>query len=167
MQIDTSEKPQPNNSPELPSPENYTFNEGNYNQQNVDPAVTLALYYIQKTCLYLFVIAIIGSIFFFCWWGLKDYFVFGGEKFNQQLWLSAVPTADKRCFRGEMAYELQHKLLLSGLPRKNAIALLGSPTWADSHSIEYDLGHCLWVEHGLRLAFDENGRLINSRIMQH
>lgn len=153
--------------PSMPSPENYEFNEGLQVQENVDPAVSLALYYIQQTCFYLFVAAIIASILFFGWWGLKDYFVFGDEKFNQQVWLTAKPTVDKRCFRGDMAYELQQKLLLKGLPRENAIALLGAPTWSDDHSIEYDLGHCLWVEHGLRLAFDENGRLINSRIMQH
>ena len=150
-----------------PSPENYAFQEGFEIQENVDPAVAKSLQIITKICFYLMIAAFIASIFFFAWWGLKDYFVFGGEKFNQQVWLTAKPTADKRCFRGDMAYELQKKLLMKGIPRENTIALLGAPTWADEQSTEYDLGHCLWVEHGLRLAFDEDGRLINSRIMQH
>ena len=159
--------PTASDAPPISNPEAYAFAEGYHTQDNVDPAVTKSLEIITKICLYAFIGAFIASIFFFAWWGLKDYFVFGGEKFNQQVWLTAKPTADKRCFRGDMAYELQQKLLLKGVPRENAIALLGAPTWADDHSIEYDLGHCLWVEHGLRLAFDDNGRLINSRIMQH
>lgn len=167
MQAETPIPPQKTVNQPPPSPENYTFQEGFYAQENVDPAVTKSLQIITKICLYAFIGAFVVSILFFAWWGLKDYFVFGDKKFNQEQWLSAKPTAELRCHRGDMAYELKTKLLVKGLPRENAIGLLGAPTWADDNSIEYDLGHCLWVSHGLRLAFDENNRLINSRIMQH
>jgi hypothetical protein len=44
---------------------------------------------------------------------------------------------------------------------------LGRPSWEESTQIEYDLGVCLWVVHGLRLYFDPQERLMHSAIVQH
>jgi hypothetical protein len=66
-----------------------------------------------------------------------------------------------------MAQDLKQRVLLRGMPRQSATILLGRPTWEDHGQIEYELGTCLWREYGLRLYFDENDRLIRSRIVQH
>ena len=41
------------------------------------------------------------------------------------------------------------------------------PSWEETTQIEYDLGVCLWVVHGLRLYFDQQERLVHSAIVQH
>jgi hypothetical protein len=45
--------------------------------------------------------------------------------------------------------------------------MLGRPDWEEDRQIEYDLGHCLWDTHGLRLYFNDEDKLIQSRIVQH
>jgi len=107
-----------------------------------------------------FILIFIISIMFFGWWAMKDYFVFGDSRFDQVQWITAKPADDKPCYRGDMAFDLKQRVLLRGMPRNIA-------TWEDHGQIEYELGYCLWREHGLRLYFDDNDRLIRSRIVQH
>jgi len=113
------------------------------------------------------VLAVIITIVFFGWWAMKDRIVFGNEKFNQTEWITANATADKTCHRGDMAYDLQQNVLKPGMSRENVTVLLGRPTWDDPQQIEYDLGQCMHVEHGLRLFFNANGQLTHTRISQH
>lgn len=125
----------------------------------------------MKTIKILSVIAAIlvftTSVIFFGWWAMKDYFVFGDSRFDQVSWVTAQPSDAKPCYRGDMAFDLKQRVLLRGMPRNIATILLGRPTWEDHGQIEYELGYCLWREHGLRLYFDDNDRLIRSRIVQH
>jgi hypothetical protein len=122
---------------------------------------------IKIICLIAAILVFIISLMFFGWWAMKDYFVFGDSRFDQVRWITAQPTAEEPCYRGDMAFDLKQRLLLRGMPMTTATILLGRPTWEDYGQIEYELGNCLWREHGLRLYFDENDRLIRSRIVQH
>lgn len=112
-------------------------------------------------------ITVLITIVFFGWWATKDYWVFGDERFDQVKWITASPTPENRCHRGDMAHDLQSRLLLAGMPRQFALAMLGRPDWEEDRQIEYDLGHCLWDTHGLRLYFNDEDKLIQSRIVQH
>lgn len=122
---------------------------------------------IQIACLLFALFTLIVTIAFFSWWGMKDRLVFGDDRFDQVGWITAVPTADQPCHRGGMAYDIQQRWLDKGMPRQAATVLLGRPTWEDDLQIEYDLGYCLWDTHGLRLYFDDQDGLLQSRIVQH
>ena len=113
------------------------------------------------------VLALVATIAFFTWWGMKDRIAFGNEKFNQVAWITAASTTDNGCHRGDMAYDLQQNVLQVGVTRDAATALLGRPSWEETNQIEYDLGNCMQVIHGLRLFFNENNQLTHSRIVQH
>ena len=69
--------------------------------------------------------------------------------------------------RGEMALDIRDRLLQPGMSKTEVTALLGRPSWEEGGEIEYDLGVCLWVVHGLRLYFDPQERLTHSIIAQH
>ena len=122
---------------------------------------------IRIACLAFAVIALVITIVFFSWWLMKDRIVFGSQKFDQVQWMTASVNPDNNCKRGDMAYDLQQRVLMPGITRQQAMVLLGRPTWEDPRQIEYDLGQCMHVEHGLRLFFDNNDRLTHSRIAQH
>lgn len=122
---------------------------------------------IKIACLVTSLIAFIITVVFFGWWLMKDRIVFGSEKFDQVKWITAAVNPDNNCKRGDMAYDLQQHVLLSGITRQQATVLLGRPTWEDVRQIEYDLGQCMHVQHGLRLFFDESDHLTLSRISQH
>ncbi len=107
------------------------------------------------------------TIVFFTWWAMKDSIAFGNEKFNQVKWMQSATTIETECKRGDMAYDLQQNILGKGAPRRAVGVLLGRPSHEDTHSMEYDLGKCMHVYHGLLIFFDENNRLINSRISSH
>ena len=113
------------------------------------------------------VLALVATIAFFAWWGMKDRIAFGNEKFNQVAWITAASTTDNGWHRGDMAYDLQQNVLQVGVTRDAATALLGRPSWEETNQIEYDLGNCMQVIHGLRLFFNENNQLTHSRIVQH
>ncbi len=66
-----------------------------------------------------------------------------------------------------MAIALQQTILQPGMPVEQAMLLLGRPSWDDGNQIEYDLGKCMHVEHGLRLFFNDKSLLTHSRITQH
>jgi hypothetical protein len=122
---------------------------------------------IKLFCLISAVLIFVISVLFFGWWAMKDHFVFGDGRFDQVRWITARATDEAPCYRGDMAQDLKQRVLLRGMPRQSATILLGRPTWEDHGQIEYELGTCLWREYGLRLYFDENDRLIRSRIVQH
>ncbi|HZV98165.1 MAG TPA: hypothetical protein VFF74_04170 [Methylophilaceae bacterium] len=112
-------------------------------------------------------ITILITLVFFSWWAMKDRLVFGDEKFDQMRWITVTATPENRCHRGDMAFDLKEHVLAPGMARSAATVLLGRPSWEEPNQIEYDLGHCLWDTHGLRLYFDAQDRLIHSRIVQH
>lgn len=107
------------------------------------------------------------TIVFFTWWAMKDSVVFGNEKFNQVKWMQDAVTIQTECKRGDMAYDLQQHILGRGVPREAVSMLLGRPNYEDNTTMEYDLGKCMHVYHGLRIFFDENNRLMHSRISSH
>ena len=113
------------------------------------------------------VVAVVATIAFFTWWSMKDRIEFGDDKFDQVAWITATSSAEKTCHRGDMAYDLQQNVLQAGITREAATSLLGRPTWEEAGQMEYDLGSCMHVIHGLRLFFNENNQLTHSRIVQH
>lgn len=115
----------------------------------------------------LVVFTILLTIVFFIWWAFKDKFVFNGEPFDQVKWIQLATSTKNECKRGDMAYDLQQNILSKGVQREAVTALLGRPAFEEKNSIEYDLGKCMHVYHGLLIFFDENNRLINSRISSH
>ena len=72
---------------------------------------------IKIVCVALALITLLITIVFFGWWATKDYWVFGGERFDQVRWITATQTPDNRCHRGDMAHDLRSRLLLTGMPR--------------------------------------------------
>ncbi|MEK9826107.1 MAG: hypothetical protein VW395_07515 [Methylotenera sp.] len=115
----------------------------------------------------LVIFTIVLTIVFFIWWAFKDQFVFNGEPFDQAKWIQLATSTKNECKRGDMAYDLQQNILTRGVPREAVTALLGRPAFEEKNAIEYDLGKCMHVYHGLLIFFDENNRLINSRISSH
>src|SRR5690606_682754 len=113
------------------------------------------------------VFTVLLTIVFFSWWAMKDWLVFGDEEFDRVRWITAMPTKDQPCYRGGMAHDLKQRVLARGTPRNATQALLGRPDWEDATQTEYDLGHCLWDTHGLRLYFNDQDCLIYTRIVQH
>ena len=110
---------------------------------------------------------VVLTIVFFTWWAMKDSVVFGNEKFDQVKWMQSASSIESECKRGDMAYHLQQRILVRGTPRDAVAVLLGRPTYEDKNTVEYDLGKCMHVYHGLRIFFDENNRLLHSRISSH
>jgi len=110
---------------------------------------------------------VVLTVVFFSWWAMKDSIVFGNEKFDQVKWMEHAASIETECKRGDMAYDLQHRVLGRGLPKEAVALILGRPSYEDAVSVEYDLGKCMHVYHGLLIFFDENNRLVNSRISSH
>ena len=133
----------------------------------MDQAVDDSLSFIKWLTVAVAVFSFVASIAFFTWWAMKDYFVFGGQSFDQVKWITAKQTADNRCHRGDMAYDLKESVLKQGMTREATTILLGRPTWEDDTHAEYDLGHCLWDTHGLYLFFNPQQQLLYARIAQH
>ncbi|MFA6178195.1 MAG: hypothetical protein WC696_01130 [Candidatus Methylopumilus sp.] len=134
---------------------------------NTEASTAGTLNVIRIVCIAAFVLAAIVTIVFFGWWAMKDRIVFGNEKFDQAGWITATASADKTCHRGDMAYDLQQNVLKPGMSRENVTVMLGRPAWEDPQQIEYDLGNCMHVEHGLRLFFNDSNQLTHTRISQH
>lgn len=122
---------------------------------------------IKTASIALAVFTLLLTIVFFIWWAFKDKFVFSGEKFDQVKWIQLATTTKNECKRGDMAYDLQQNILTRGVKREAVTALLGRPAFEEENAIEYDLGKCMHVYHGLLIFFDEHNRLINSRISSH
>lgn len=117
--------------------------------------------------LILAVIAVVVSLVFFGWWALKERVMFGDQPFDPVRWMTVDNAGSEACARGEMVRDIQQRLLAPGMPKAQVMVLLGRPSWEDDKQIEYDLGVCMHVVHGLQLYFDDQGMLLHSRIVQH
>jgi hypothetical protein len=115
----------------------------------------------------LVIFTVLLTIVFFTWWAFKEQFVFNGEPFDQVKWIQLAQNTKNECKRGDMAYDLQQNILTNGVQREAVTALLGRPAFEEKNAIEYDLGKCMHVYHGLLIFFDENNRMISSRISSH
>lgn len=113
------------------------------------------------------IVTVLVTIAFFAWWMMKDSLMFGSDKFDQVKWMQSAVSIETECKRGDMAYDLTRNVLGKGTAKSAVGVLLGRPSYEDSYSMEYDLGKCMHVYHGLLIYFDENNRLINSRISSH
>ena len=122
---------------------------------------------INISSIVLAVITLLITIVFFSWWMFKDQLMFGGDKFNQIKWMQSVSTINSECKRGDMAYDLQKNILSKGVNREAVMVLLGRPSYEEKNAIEYDLGKCMFVYHGLLVFFDDNNNLVQSRISSH
>ncbi|MES2501018.1 MAG: hypothetical protein V4545_00320 [Pseudomonadota bacterium] len=127
--------------------------------------------FINISSIALAVFTVLLTIVFFTWWAFKDKVVFGAEKFDQTKWMQHVATIEQECKRGDMAYDLQQNILTKGVRKEAVMALLGRPSIEEvnekSNAIEYDLGKCMHVYHGLLIFFDQNNQLLQSRISSH
>ncbi|MGB7815941.1 MAG: hypothetical protein WBL28_06300 [Methylotenera sp.] len=122
---------------------------------------------ISISSIALALITVLITIVFFAWWMFKDPVMFGSEKFDQVGWMQSVATINTDCKRGDMAYDLQKNILSKGVKRDAVMALLGRPSYEEKNVIEYDLGKCMHVYHGLLVFFDDNNNLVRSRISSH
>lgn len=112
------------------------------------------------------VFTLLLTIVFFSWWTMKERFIFGDSSFEPVQWMAAAGKHDS-CDRGDMVLDVQHRMLRRGMDKSQVTVMLGRPTWEEHNQFEYELGKCLWVIHGLRLYFDEGGRLVHTAIIQH
>ena len=122
---------------------------------------------IKWSSIALAIITLIITVVFFGWWMFKDSIEFGSEKFDQVKWMQLAPNLQKECKRGDMAYDLQKNILVRGLSREAVTTMLGRPSYEEANAMEYDLGKCMHVYHGLLVYFDQDNQLINSRISSH
>lgn len=111
------------------------------------------------------VITLVITIVFFSWWIFKERVMFDDQPFDAVRWMNPEP--DHPCERGDMVLDVKRRLLRPGMTKADVMVQLGRPTWEDAAQIEYDLGVCLWVVHGLRLYFDPSERLTHTAIVQH
>ena len=127
--------------------------------------------FINISSIALAVFTVLLTIVFFTWWAFKDKVVFGAEKFDQTKWMQHAATIETECKRGDMAYDLQQNILIKSARKEAVMALLGRPSIeevnAKFNAIEYDLGKCMHVYHGLLIFFDTNNQLTQSRISSH
>jgi hypothetical protein len=111
------------------------------------------------------VMTLIITIVFFSWWIFKERVMFDDQPFDAVRWMNPEPS--HACERGDMVLDVKRRLLRPGMSKADVMVQLGRPTWEDATQIEYDLGVCLWVVHGLRLYFDPSERLTHTAIVQH
>lgn len=111
------------------------------------------------------VVTLIITLVFFSWWIFKEHVMFDDQPFDPVRWMNPAPS--HACERGDMVLDVKQRLLRPGMTKSEVMVQLGRPTWEDAHQIEYDLGVCLWVVHGLRLYFDPLERLTHTAIVQH
>lgn len=111
------------------------------------------------------VLTLVITVVFFGWWMFKERLVFGDQAFDPVQWMQ--PDSQNSCARGDMVRDVRQRLLFPGMSKSDVTMRLGRPAWEDHGAIEYDLGVCLWVVHGLRLYFDPQDRLLHSAIVQH
>ena len=111
------------------------------------------------------VMTLIITIVFFSWWIFKERVMFDDQPFDAVRWMNPEPSHS--CERGDMVLDVKRRLLRPGMTKSDVMVQLGRPTWEEAREIEYDLGVCLWVVHGLRLYFDPSERLVHTAIVQH
>lgn len=113
------------------------------------------------------VLTVLVTLTFFVWWAFKERFMFGDKAYDPVRWMVLSADPQSACQRGEMVHDIRNRLLRPGMGRNEVTALLGRPEWEDPRQIEYELGTCAWVVHGLRLYFNDEGRLVHAAIVQH
>lgn len=113
------------------------------------------------------IFTVLVTVVFFGWWSMKERLVFGHDSYDPVRWMAPPSEKTPPCDRGDMVLDVQQHLLKPGMRKAEVTVLLGRPAWEDTDQIEYELGVCLWVVHGLRLYFDPDGRLVHSAIVQH
>lgn len=113
------------------------------------------------------VVTVLITVIFFGWWSMRERFVFDDQPFDPVRWMAQPMENTPPCDRGDMVRDVQNRLLQRGMSKSQVTMMLGRPAWEDGNQIEYELGVCLWVVHGLRLYFDEQGRLLHTAIIQH
>jgi hypothetical protein len=114
-----------------------------------------------------FTVTVLITVVFFGWWAMKDRLVFGDDRFDPVRWMAPASTQASPCQRGDMVLDVRQRVLKPGMLKSEVTMLLGRPAWEEPGQIEYDLGVCLWAVHGLRLYFDQQGRLMHTAIIQH
>jgi outer membrane protein assembly factor BamE (lipoprotein component of BamABCDE complex) len=129
------------------------------------PAPSLAI--LKWAAVAFCAVTILITVVFFGWWAMKDRLVFGDDRFDTVRWMAPASTQASPCQRGDMVLDVRQRLLKPGMLKSEVTMLLGRPAWEESDQIEYDLGVCLWVVHGLRLYFDQQDRLMHTAIIQH
>jgi hypothetical protein len=112
-------------------------------------------------------VTVLITVVFFGWWAMKDRLVFGDDRFDPVRWMAPASTQASPCQRGDMVLDVRQRVLKPGMLKSEVTMLLGRPAWEEPGQIEYDLGVCLWTVHGLRLYFDQQGRLMHTAIIQH
>jgi hypothetical protein len=113
------------------------------------------------------VITLLITLVFFGWWAMRERFVFGDDPYDPVRWMTPENARNHPCDRGDMVLDIRNRLLKPGMAKSEVTMLLGRPAWEEGQQIEYELGICLWVVHGLRLYFDPQERLVHSAIVQH
>jgi hypothetical protein len=113
------------------------------------------------------VFTVLVTVVFFGWWAMKEHFIFGHDRYDPVRWMAPPSEKIPPCDRGDMVLDVQKNLLRPGMSKADVTMRLGRPAWEDAGQIEYELGVCLWVVHGLRLYFDHDGRLVHTVIVQH
>lgn len=107
------------------------------------------------------------TLVFFGWWSMKERLMFGSERYDPVRWMAPASHQTSECQRGEMVRDIRQRLLRPGMRQSEVLQLLGRPAWEETGQVEYELGKCLFVIHGLRLYFDSDQRLVHSAIVQH
>lgn len=107
------------------------------------------------------------TLVFFGWWMFKEQFIFDDQPYDPVRWMAPAAAHGGNCERGDMVLDIRQRLLRPGMAKLEVTSLLGRPAWEEPQQMEYELGVCLWVVHGLRLYFDPQDRLVHSAIVQH
>ncbi len=126
-----------------------------------------ALGILKWVALTFLIVTVLITLVFFAWWGMRERFVFDDQPFSQVRWMAPHSENSPLCDRGDMVRDLKNRLLKQGMGKNQVTMLLGRPDWEEPHQLEYELGICLWVVHGLRLYFNDQDHLISTAIIQH
>jgi hypothetical protein len=96
---------------------------------------------------------------------------FDDRKFVQEVWGKFGKSDDPDNPRGQMVEDLQERFLKRGMMKQQVVNLLGEPDFEKTERFfKYNLG--AWSgfridDDSLDMEFDRDGRLINSRTVQH
>ncbi|MGD9889152.1 MAG: hypothetical protein AB7S56_07815 [Halothiobacillaceae bacterium] len=105
----------------------------------------------------------------FVWWSSVG--VFSTEKFNHSKWLAPVSDAqDVTCYRGGMAIDIRHRLLVHEQTKQFVKSLLGKPDFESETEYRYILGMCSGIGmdyDDLHIYFDNQGKITGTEIIQH
>lgn len=90
--------------------------------------------------------------------------------FDEKIWKANSNTQGLENPRGKMLYDLEHRLLTKGMPRKQVFLLLGKPNGhMDSTQFVYHAGYSGMLMPDLNqlfVEFDQHGRLEKSYLVR-